>query len=466
MLVPMSPADSMFLIGETREQPMHVGGLELFDPPEGAEGWDALALYEKWRAEPVVNPRLRKRARRTLTTGGLPAWSEDADVDIDHHFRHSALPKPGRVLELLALVSRLHGTPLDRSRPLWEFHIIEGLADGRLALYTKVHHSVMDGISAMKLGEACLSDDPDGEFVPPWAITRKHRPTPPADVVHHDVNPVQQIVGAGQTALHLAESAASIAPALATTLLRGVRGEAAPVSFSAPRTIFNTSISGSRRFAAQDWPLERLRRIAKSGEFTLNDVVLSMCSGALRSYLMDLNALPDAPLIAMVPVSLRDETGGGREGNAIGMTMCNLGTHKPEAGDRLEHVHESMVAGKAALSAMSPVQILMMSALGISPMALNLVFPLQDVARPPFNLIISNVPGPRRQTYLDGGATSGMYPLSIPVQGQALNITCTTYGDDIGFGLVGCRRRVPHLQRLLGHLEDEVGALERAVGVA
>ncbi len=466
MLVPMSPADSMFLVGETREQPMHVGGLELFDPPEGSDGWDVLALYERWRAEPVVNPRLRQRARRSVTTGGLPGWSEDADVDLDHHFRHSALPKPGRVLDLLALVSRLHGTPLDRSRPLWEFHVIEGLADGRLALYTKIHHSVMDGISAMRLGEACLSAGPDGEFVPPWAITRKHRPKPGKDVVHTDSNPVQQLVGAGQAALHAVEGAASIAPALATTLLRGVRGEAAPVSFSAPRTIFNTSISGSRRFAAQDWPLERLRRIAKSGDYTLNDVVLSMCSGALRTYLADLNALPDAPLIAMVPVSLRDETGGGREGNAIGMTMCNLGTHKPEAGDRLDHVHRSMVEGKAALSAMTPLQILMMSALGMSPMALNLVFPLQDVARPPFNLIISNVPGPRGQTYLNGGATSGMYPLSIPFQGQALNITCTTYGDDIGFGLVGCRRRVPHLQRLLGHLEDEVGALERAVGVA
>ena len=125
-----------------------------------------------------------------------------------------------------------------------------------------------------------------------------------------------------------------------------------------------------------------------------------------------------------------------------------------------------LAEGKAALAQMTPLQILATSALGLSPFALNLLLPLQDVARPPFNLIISNVPGPRRQMYLSGGALSGLYPLSIPFQGQALNITCTTYGDDIGFGLVGCRRRVPHLQRLLGHLDDELGALERAVGVA
>lgn len=468
MLVPMSPADSMFLIGETREQPMHVGGLELFDPPEGSDGWDVYGLYERLRGETTISSRFRKRPRRSLTTAGLPGWADDAGVDLDHHVRHSALPKPGRVLELLALVSRLHGTPLDHSRPLWELHLIEGLADGRLAVYTKVHHSVMDGVSAMRLTAACLSTDPEDEFVPPWVV---RRPTPtrsddPAhELVHADHTALQEVVGSVRGVLGLAGKTASIAPALATTLVRGLRGEAAPVSFSAPRTILNHSISGSRRVAAQDWPLERLRRIAKSGDYTLNDVVLSMCSGALRRYLLDLNALPDAPLIAMVPVSLREE-GGGREGNAIGMTMCDLATQLPDPGDRLTRVHQSMTEGKAALSQMTPLQILMMSALGMSPVALNLVLPLQDYARPPFNLIISNVPGPREQMYLDGGRLSGLYPLSIPFQGQALNITCTTYGDDIGFGLVGCRRRVPHLQRLLGHLEDEVTALERAVGVA
>lgn len=463
VLSPMSPADSMFLIAETREQPMHVGGLELFDPPEGSDGWDVLGLFRRLLHETSVSEPFRRRPRRGLSTGGLPGWVDDSDVDLEYHVRHSALPKPGRVLELLALVSRLHGTPLDRSRPLWEFHLIEGLADGRLAVYTKLHHSLMDGVTAMKLSEACLSADPDQPFVPPWVAPRG-RPRP-AVATTTAGSAVEKALGVGQTALKLAGNTASLLPTTANTVLRAVRAQAAPMSFSAPRTIFNTSITGSRRFAADSWPLERLRRVGKAADATLNDVVLTVCSGALRDYLVDNHALPDAPLIAMVPVSLRDDA-GGRDGNAIGLTMCNLGTHLADPGDRLAAVHSSMLEGKQALAQMTPLQTLVMSALGMSPVALNLVFPLQDVARPPFNLIISNVPGPTKQLYLSGGRLDGFYPMSIPFQGQALNITCATYGHEIGFGLTGCRRQVPSLQRLLTHLDDAIGGLEHAVGVA
>lgn len=463
MLVPMSLADSMFLIGETREQPMHVGGLQLFEPPAGSPGWDVHALFSRLLTETNVSEPFRRRPRRALATAGLPGWSEDSEVDLEHHVRHSALPKPGRVLELLALVSRLHGAPLDRRRPLWEFHLIEGLADGRLAVYTKMHHCVMDGVSAMRLNEASLSTDPGDPFVPPWTVRMPTR-APVDSETSAAPDPLRTLLHTGQSIWGLAQNTAGLAPALAGTVLRGLRMQAAPMSFAAPRTIFNTSITGSRRFAAQSWPLERIRAVGKAADATVNDVVLAMCSGALRDYLIDLNALPDAPLIAMVPVSLRDGT-AGREGNAIGMTMCNLGTNLPEAGDRLEVVHSSMVEGKQALAHMTPLQILLVSALGMTPAALNLIFPSHGLTRPPFNIIISNVPGPTGQRYLDGGRLDGSYPLSIPFQGQALNITCATFGDNIGFGLVGCRRRVPHLQRLLTHLEQALSELERAVGI-
>ena len=464
MLLPMSPADSLFLIGETREQPMHVGGLQLFDPPEGADAVDILGLFRDLLGDTDVVPRMAKRARRSVTTGGLWGWETDHSIDLEHHVRHGALPQPGRVLELLALVSRLHGTLLDRSRPLWELQLIEGLSDGRMAMYTKIHHSVMDGIACMRTIQRSLSPDPSVAFVPPWAPSPGERPQRSSRVPSRQ-SAIDQLTGTADAAAHLAVNAAGIGPALAKTVLRGLRAQAAPLSFTAPRSMLNVSISGSRRFAAQDWPIDRIKQVAKASDVTLNDVVLAMCSGALRTYLLDFDALPDSPLIAMVPVSLR-ESGGDREGNAIGMVMCNLGTTLPDPAARLREVHDSMVEGKQLLSELTPLQILAMSALGLGPVAVNLVLPLQDIARPPFNVTISNVPGPQEPLYLNGARMSGLYPLSIPFQGQALNITCTSYSDVIGFGLTGDRKALPHLQRMLGYLDDELAALELAAGLA
>jgi diacylglycerol O-acyltransferase len=231
--------------------------------------------------------------------------------------------------------------------------------------------------------------------------------------------------------------------------------------------MLNVPITGARRFAAQSWATERIRAVGKASEATLNDVVLAMCSGALRRYLLSMDALPASPLIAMVPVSLHREetasTDGG--GNAVGAVMCNLATHVADPSIRLATVHRSMEDGKDFLRSLSPLQIIAMSAVGLTPLALWPVLGLTDTLRPPFNLVISNVPGPRQPLYWNGARLDGLYPLSIPLDGQALNITCTSYSEEVAFGLTGCRRSVPHLQRLLGYLDNELAALEHAVGL-
>jgi diacylglycerol O-acyltransferase len=200
----------------------------------------------------------------------------------------------------------------------------------------------------------------------------------------------------------------------------------------------------------------------------LNDVVLAMCSGAMRTYLLELDALPDTTLISMVPVGLRakeSHLASVSGGNALGSVMVKLGTDLPDPADRLKVVHESMVDGKRALAEMTPVQILAMSALGQAPAILGPMFRMSGVVKPPYNLIISNVPGPRTTHYFRGMKLLGTYPLSIPIDGMALNITCNSYDTQMAFGLTGCRRTVPHLQRLLIHLDTELSALERAAGV-
>ena len=244
--------------------------------------------------------------------------------------------------------------------------------------------------------------------------------------------------------------------ALIRTLRRGIRDETSSLSLYAPRTIFNQPITGARRFAADHWPLERLRAISKATGTTMNDVVLAMCSGALRAYLLDLDALPDTGMVAMVPVGLnakQSHVASAEGGNAVGSVMVKLATDLPDAEARLKTIHASMRDGKQALASMTPAQILAMSALGQAPAILTPMLKMSGFVRPPYNVVISNVPGPRTTHYMNGAQLLGTYPLSIPINGMALNITCTSYDGKMCFGLTGCRRTVPHLQRLLGYLD-------------
>ena len=449
--------------------PMHVGGLQLFERPAGAPRDYVLKLYESMSETSAISPLFLKRPTRGITTAGQWVWTEDDSFDLAYHFRHSALPSPGRVRELLDLCSRLHGTRIVRERPLWEAHLIEGLGDGRVALYTKLHHSLLDGISAMRLLQSVMSTDPDERDMPPmWAGPRPTSRARPARG-EEEASPAGVSMEALRTALGVAADAAGMPAALVKTLKQGLKNETSALSLHAPRTMFNTTITGSRRFAAEDWPIQRLRAVGKASDTTLNDVVLAMCSGAIRSYLLEHNALPVAPLVSMVPVGLnamRSNAAANAGGNAVGAVMVKLGTDLDDPADRLASIHESMRTGKEALGSMSQLQITAMSALGLAPSILTPLLRMQGLARPPFNLVISNVPGPRKTMYLNGAKMLGTYPLSIPINGMALNITCNSYAENMDFGLTGCRRTVPHLQRLLGHLDDELAALENATGVS
>jgi diacylglycerol O-acyltransferase len=468
VVVPIDPTSAAFLYAENRQMPMHVGGLQLFEKPEGAPRDYARKLYESMSQVDEIAPLFLRRPTRGITTAGQWAWTQDDNFDLEYHFRHSALPRPGRVRELLDLCSRLHSTRLARERPLWEAHLIEGLRDGRVALYTKMHHSLVDGISAMRLLQSVMTTDPDERDMPAmWAArpaARSGRAQQEAET-----SPAGVPLDALRTALGITADAAGLPAALIKTLNHGLRNETSALSLYAPRTMFNTTITGSRRFAAQGWPIERLRAIGKASGSTLNDVVLAMCSGAIRSYLMDHNALPDSTLVSMVPVGLnakQSNLASGEGGNAVGSVMVKLGTDLDDPAERLASIHKSMRTGKEALSSMSPLQIMAMSALGMAPSIVTPMLRLNGIVRPPFNLIISNVPGPRSTQYLNGARMTGTYPLSIPINGMALNITCNSYAESMDFGLTGCRRSVPHLQRLLGHMDDELGALEKAAGVS
>ena len=381
MVSPIDPTSAAFLLAENRQMPMHVGGLQLFRKPEGAGRNYVREMYEELRDVDEIAPLFLKHPHRSAKTAAQLVWRTDDQFDIEHHVRHSALPKPGRVRELLDLCSRLHSTRLAWERPLWEAHVIEGMRDGRVAMYTKTHHALVDGVSAMRLLASTLSTDADKRDMPAmWAGRPSAKTTHAREEAERNLSQVP--ISAFRSAMGITAEAAGMPGALVRTISKGLRNETSALSLYAPRTILNQNITGSRRFAAQDWPIERLRAIGKATGTTLNDVVLAMCSGAMRTYLLELDALPDTTLVSMVPVGLKakeSQVASSEGGNAVGSIMVQLGTDLADPADRLAAIHRSMKDGKEGLSSMTPVQILAMSAIGQAPAILTPMLRMQGV---------------------------------------------------------------------------------------
>lgn len=446
---PLHPIDFIFLSLEKRQQPMHVGGLFLFQIPDNAPATfiqDLVADIRNCKSVPVApfNNKLN----------GL-FWDEDQEFDLDHHFRHIALPHPGRIRELLTYISQEHSALLDRAKPLWTCNIIEGIEGNRFAMYFKIHHAMVDGIAGMRLVEKSLSQDPNAKsIVPPWCVEgprAKRLKEPKASKLKKIMGTLKQQVDASPTVFR----------ELSQTILKDMgRNPDYVSSFQAPSSILNQRVSSSRRFAAQSFQLERLSKIAKALGVTINDVILAICSGALREYLISQHALPKKPLIAMVPASIRDDD--SEVSNRITMILANLGTHKETPLERLQIIRRSVLNAKQRFKRMNSSQILNYSALVYAAAGLNIVSGMMP-KRQAFNIVISNVPGPREPLYWNGAKLDALYPASIVLDGQALNITMTSYLDKLEVGLTGCRNALPKMQNLLTHLEDEIQRFEDVV---
>ena len=449
----ISPMDAVFLIQEAREHPMHVAGLQLYKRPPRARADYLATAYQKMLEHRDISPMFVRRPRQPVNSVGNLFWSDDTNIDLEFHVRRSALPEPGRVRELLELVSRLHGTLLDRHRPLWEYHLIEGLADGRFATYLKSHHALADGVRLARKVVQAFSTDPKARDLPPLWAARETAPKPESG--RQIVNPLEVFRDAGRALSGLT----GIGPMVAKYGAQALREQTTVLPYAAPRTMLNVPITGARRVAAQSWDMARITKVRKALGVTLNDMVLAMCSGALRRYLIAADALPDDPLIASVPVAMKTQE-AGREGNAITFVLCNLGTNLDDAHARLETITESMRATKELMANRPGLQLTalgLLTALGPSVLAR---IPGSASAPPPYNVVISNVPGPRERLYWNGAEVEGIYPLSIPTENQALNITCLSYANNLEFGIVGCRQAVPRLQRLLDYLEETLQEYE------
>ncbi|KAB0626068.1 wax ester/triacylglycerol synthase family O-acyltransferase [Acinetobacter gandensis] len=446
---PLHPIDFIFLNLEKRQQPMHVGGLFLFQIPENAPATfiqDLVADIRDSKSIPI--PPFNNKLNGFF-------WDEDEEFDLDHHFRHIALPHPGRIRELLTYISQEHSALIDRAKPLWTCHIIEGIEGNRFAMYFKIHHAMVDGIAGMRLVEKSLSHDPHAKsIVPPWCVEgpRAKRLKQPK---------VSRVKGIMATLKGQLDSTPRVLYELSQTVLKDMgRNPDYVSSFQAPSSILNQRVSSSRRFAAQSFEFSRLSHIAKSLGVTINDIVLAICSGALREYLLVHNALPKKPLIAMVPASVRSDDSD--MSNRITMILANLGTHKEDPLERLKIVRRSVLNAKERFKRMNSNQILNYSAFVYGAAGLNIASGFMP-KRQAFNLVISNVPGPQEPLYWNGARLEALYPASIVLDGQALNITMTSYLDKLEVGLTACRNALPKMQNLLTHLEDEIQRFEAIV---
>lgn len=446
---PVGMMDAGFLLGERRNQPMHVGALMLMSPNADRAFIERAknSALQYTTAQPPFSQKLVRKA-------GIWFWAEDAEFDIESHFHHMSLPEPGQIRDLLALVSKLHSNLLDRTKPLWEVYLIEGLNDGRVALYVKVHHALVDGIAAMRMLVKATADDPSADVIPLWALPINQK----SDRAPVKLSPFSAMMQATQ----LARSNLGSVPKVLAEVYKSIRaGQTDPdhVSvFQAPKCLFNQRISGSRRFAAQSWSLDRIRVAGKQHGVTLNDTVLAMCASALRRYLLDRDALPNKALVAMVPISLRKDDSMG--GNQVAMALANLATHLPDPLERLDRITRSMNNSKQRFSRMSQGEILAYLGVVMSIHGGNIALGLNPSWQA-FNIVISNVPGPKKVRYWNRARVDGVYPVSIAIDGAALNITLNSYANNLEFGLIGCRRTLPHMQDLLQYLEDGLVELEQ-----
>jgi WS/DGAT/MGAT family acyltransferase len=456
---PLNPGDSFFLVTESDNTPNQVGVLVRIKLPKGAPKSYVADMVKHFQQFPVEESPFNKKLAPNSIGDPLPSWEIEKDVDLDYHLRHSALPYPGGERELAKLISRLHSIPLDHARPMWEIHAIEGLEDDCFAIYSKMHHALVDGVAGSKMVARWTSVSPevDENFKPLWAQPKATR-TKRAKAKAATPSLRDQIAAP-------MKAAAGVATATWDTLLggrwKGTPGLVSP--YTAPETILNVPVGPARRVSIVEFKTERLKNVANELGGTLNDAVMAICGGALRGYLQEQNALPEKRLVGQVPVSIRPKDGPD-EGNAIGVILANLGTDIADPIERFKAVNQSMSAGKTMLRSMSVPQITAYAALVTLPFTIGQITGIGNRRQKPMaNVVVSNVPGPQEKRYLNGAEVLNISPISFIMQGQALNITQFSYDDRISFVYIACHKSLPSVQKLVPHTEQALLDLEEAV---
>ncbi|MDQ6749086.1 MAG: wax ester/triacylglycerol synthase family O-acyltransferase [Candidatus Dormibacteraeota bacterium] len=474
----LTSLDAQFLAMETPRQYGHVSGIAVLDPSSAPGKKLALADIQQLIADRLpLLPPFRWRLAEVPFGLDYPYWIDDPDFDLDFHVRELALPRPGTDEQLSEQVARIFSRPLDRSRPLWELYLIHGLKGGRVALLTKIHHAVVDGMSGAEILGVLLDLAPEGREAPPAYAGAGAQVPGQVEML------ARGVLGLPRYPLRLLESLPRALPSIeevaiydalpgARELARAARGVQHALGLGGevnereqlvpPRTSFNGRVSPHRRLALGRMSLDAVKAVKNAHGCTVNDVIVSICAGAVRRWLLLHGELPDTPLVAQIPVSVRTTEQQGTFGNRIMLMSAPLFTDEPGPIRRLQRTHEAMSDMKERHRAM-PADLLQDATNFIPPAvfsrAARLTFAISSNARPTWNLVVSNVPGPQFPLYCAGARLDALYPVSVVTDGMGLNITVMSYLGQLHFGIVADREMVPDVALLTRWLHDELRAI-------
>lgn len=442
----LTAADTAWLMMETGDTPMHVGVLAIFRKPRNAPGDYISRLSEQLAGSTELAAPWNLRLASTGARGLKPRLIEDRKLELDYHFRHSALPEPGGERELGRIVSRLHSNALDPSRPLWELHLIEGLERARFAFYLKIHHALVGDVNAVPLMLEHLVNSSRQRSVPPiWT-----RPIPAPEDPAQGID-VGAIVSLGKAGVGL----------LRSTISRKKPGSFA-MSAGAPRSTLNRRINHQRRFATQQFDSARIAALAEATGSTVNELLTYLCGSTLRRFFKEYNALPGEPLVGILPVSLQERS-ERIPGNAIAGIRVALGTHIGDPMARLEAVKESIAQVRADRESLPEGSVVPYVLLRSAPLFASQAPGLGRFVPPLFNLGVSNTVGPEETRYFNGARLESIYSLSPLLQYSALSIDCVSYAGTLNIGFTGARDTLPRLQRLAVYFGKAVADLEEIV---
>jgi diacylglycerol O-acyltransferase / wax synthase len=466
VLTQLSGVDASFLYLETGRSFGHVSSILLFDRPDDPD-FDPYVEY-RGRIERAIPDFAPLRRRLVEVPFGLdhPYWADDPDFDLDFHVRHIAVPPPGGRADLDALVARLIGRPLDRSKPLWEAYVIEGLEGDQFAVFTKMHHSTIDGAAGAMLTQQLFDHGAivDIRDEPPAAPAAPALPNPsevfgramfdlarrPRRMLKFQRRLVTELVRVGRSADDR------------RGLLGNIRG--------VPRTPFNASITANRRFTWRAIPLDEVKAVKNALGATVNDIVMAMCAGALREYLLEHDELPEDPLVTMIPVSIRTGEEEDPWTNRVATIFAPIPTNVDDPGERVAAIGKTMQEEKKRFDLLPADLIVDVASLAPGRLALQAARlatnpRVADSAPQPANVTISNVPGPRDLLQLGGAPATHYIPVSTVVDGQGLNITVQSYRGTLDIGLVSCRELVPDLDHLADLHVEEFATLAALAGI-
>lgn len=454
----LSALDVSFLYMETPTTAMHVGGVAIFEPP--ADGFDYERLVQLISQRIGLVPRYRQKVRWVPGHLANPVWVDDPEFDVTYHVRRSALPKPGTDAQLRELVGRLQSRQLDRNRPLWEIYLVEGLENGRVAIVTKTHHAMVDGVSAVDIGTVILDLEPTPRDVPDddWSPSRE--PSSIGLVTGAVTDFLAKPSGALDTAraavVDLRETAGKVA-----SVAGGMLASARTIAKQAPSSPLNVPISEQRRFGMAATSLDDYKRVRKAHGGTVNDVVLATVAGALRTWLLTRgeSVTPTTTVRAMVPVSVRSENQKGDLGNRVSSYFVDLPVGEQSPVVRLHQVSYAMKGHKESGAAVGADALVQLS--GFAPPTIHSLAArtASTLTRRLFNLVVTNVPGPQFPLYAAGARMLAMYPVVPLAKNQAVSIGLTSYDGGVYYGLNADRDALTDVDVLASCIEESLAEL-------